>query len=365
MKKGYKAFLMVAATFLLALAFNCAPGTDPSGGGSPKNIPGTNDVEISVGIDFTDDETGYNPFWDIRPMLVTPGVPPTLLQIYGTIEDRACYNPYTCSHDRTSEVIGGAWHHTYQVPVNTPLHIGYGLGNYLRADGITINGVALTNYQALPRTPSATNPSQYPVACFIINRNQDGTNTVVGDPSCTAVARRGQVVVSGDSGGAGLASYSNGAYNMPFDDPFLMNSGAYLAYSGAPGEGPITIQTGNWLNPTPGGVTQSMVLVGNVYIEDIPFILSNQANYFAIHHPARDPLCVGAVPACLAEPQYGIYFNVLPLAGGAPLCTTQMVHYVDFDATAASYVGETYTGFSTTTNCLTQDADTRSAPAGT
>ncbi|MCX6744199.1 MAG: hypothetical protein NTX82_01605 [Candidatus Parcubacteria bacterium] len=363
MKNVFKTFLLMVAVLVLALSYNCASPSGPGGGGGgPKPIPGTNDVEISVGIDFTNEETGSNPYWDVQPLLVTPGVPPTQLMLFGSIESRACYDPYNCAIDRTSEVVGGAWHHTYRVPINTPLHIGYSLGNYLRGDGITINGVALTTYQAL-----GTAPAQWGVACFIISRNTDGTNTVTGNPSCTAVARRAQIVVTGDSGGSGLSSYSNSIYNMPYDDPFLMNTGAYVAYSGVAGEGPITIQTGLWQNPTPGGITQSMVYnaVVHAYTEEIPFLLSTQANFWAIHHPPRDPTCVGAVPACAAEPQYGIYMNIMPLGGGAVQCTTQLWHYVDFDATAASYIGETFTGFSTTTNCITQDPDTRDAPAGT
>ncbi len=363
MNKGLKTFVTVVAMLMLALSFNCAPpGT--SGGGDPPATSPDNPTEVilDVGIDFTDDVTGSNPYWDVSPLLVTPGVPPTELRIFGSIESRACYDPYNCAVDRTSEVVGGQWHRTYRVPINTPLHIGYSLGNYLRADAITINGVPLTTYQAL-----GTAPAQWGVACFIINRNTDGTNTVTGNPSCTAVARRAQLVVTGDSGGSGLNSYSNGIYNMPYDDPIFMSTGSYVAYSGAAGEGPITIQTGLWQNPTPGGITQSMVYNAtlNAYVEDIPFLLSTQANFWALHHPPRDPTCTGAVPACPAEVQYGAYMNIMPLAGGAVQCTTQLWHYVDFDATAASYVGETFNGFNPTTNCIIQDPDTRDAPAGT
>ena len=289
--------------------------------------------------------------------LVTPGVPPGIIDTYGTVESEQCYDPHNlaCRVPRTGQVVGGNLNITYTVPINTYLDIGYVLANQIRVDGIRIQGTLLTSFGAL-----GTAPNQFPVACFIVRRDQAGAITVGTNPGCTAIVKRLRLVVSGDSGGVGISSYTNNVYNgtSSFDD-------GIVPYTGLQAGEDIRITTSLWANPTPGGVWQALVwdATANAYTETFYSVLANQAAFFTIHHPSRDPLCMGASPACDYVPGYGAYLDNQPLGGGVSSCTTQLIHYIDLDPSANYWIGITTTGFNTTApNCVTQGAETRGLP---
>lgn len=334
---------------LLVVACGSNQGGNTSGGAPELNeLPAPNPTEVStVTVSFP-----MCPEGALCSALVTPGVPPGTIDTYGTIENGQCYDPHnvTCRVPRTAQVVGGNLNITYTVPVNTFLHIGFVLANQIRVDGIRINGILLTTFGAL-----GTAPNQWPVACLIINRDQAGVVTVGGNPACTAQVSRLRLVITGDSGGSGaIGNYTNGTYSTPYDDTLVPYTGA------KPGED-FRLQTSLWADPSPGGIWQQLVwdAAMNAYTETFFSVLNTQAASFNVHHPSREPTCAGATPACPYVPEFGIYADIMPAAGGAVQCTTQLVHYEDFDPTAAFWIGETTTGINTTTHCVTQGADTR------
>jgi len=339
-------FSLVIALFVVFGISAC--GSSQGSGGAPElnEFPAPNPADVStVTISFP-----MCPEGALCSALVSPGVPPGTIDTYGTVENGQCYDPHnvTCRVPRTAQVVGGNLNITYTVPVNTYMHIGYVLANQIRVDGIRINGTALTTFGAL-----GTAPNQWPVACFIVNRDQAGVVTVGGNPACTAQISRLRLVITGDSGGSGLGNYTNGTYNTPYDD-------WSVPYTGAAGED-IRLQTSLWADPSPGGVWQQVVwdAAMNAYTETFFSVLNTQAVTFNVHHPSRAPECSGATPACNYVPGTGIYADIMPAAGGAVQCTTQLVHYEDFDPTAAYWIGETTTGINTVSHCVTQGADTR------
>jgi len=286
--------------------------------------------------------------------LVTPGVPPGTIKLAGTIESGQCWDVFatapSCWVDRSGEVVGGTLNHSYTVRIGDPYHIVYSLANQRRVDSIRINGIALTSFGIL-----GTAPYQWVVACFIPQRDQTGLITINNNPNCTAQVSQARLVYTGDTGGSGaIGSYTNSAYNMPYDD-------SAVPYNGA-AEGTIHLQTSYWENPNPGGVWQTWVWNGamNAYTETFFSVATTQGAYFTVYHPCRDPL---APPGC-NSPGFGVYLDVMPLGGGAVQCTTQLVHYEDVDPDVTFWYGATITGINNATHCATQGADTRGIVVG-
>ncbi|HDQ22347.1 MAG TPA: hypothetical protein ENN28_00035 [Candidatus Uhrbacteria bacterium] len=341
-----KVFAVLVAMIFMACVFSCA---GDSGRSNPADLgegpaPDPKQVtEVTVGIPLNEED-----LW--QPTLVTPGVPPGTIEVFGTIESRVCYDPYSgCAVDRTSQVVGGVLNISYTVPVNTYLHIGYALDNQLRFDGITINGVPLYNLPAMDGTP-ITNigmlggaPNNYGVACFIVNRNQDGVVSVNGNPGCNQTPYRLRIRVTGDNN-------ANGVYDAPFDDTLVPLTGSQAGEE-------YRYQTSLWLDPMPGGIWQTLVWdpATTSYSETYYSVLSSQAMWFGVHNPCRDPL---APPGCY-EPRFGVWADVIPFGGGGVLCSTNLVHYEDVDTGAGFWIVALTDGISTATNCILQGADTR------
>jgi hypothetical protein len=283
--------------------------------------------------------------------LVTPGVPPGTIKLAGTIESGQCWDVFatapSCWVDRSSEVVGGVLNHSYTVRAGDPYHIVYSLANQRRVDQIRVNGVALTSYGVL-----GTAPYQWVVACFIPQRDQAGAITINPNANCTAQVRQVTLVYTGDTGGSGTGNYTNGVYNMPYDDSAVPYNGII--------EGPIHLQASYWESPNPGGVWQTWTYVAG-YTETFYSVATTQSAYWTIYHNCRDPL---APPGC-STAGIGAYVDVRNVGGGAILCTTQLVHYDDLDPSAPGYwYGPVITGINPTTGCATQDIDTRGIVVG-
>ncbi|MCX6746013.1 MAG: hypothetical protein NTX00_03250 [Candidatus Parcubacteria bacterium] len=329
-------------------------GATPSTGLSPiDGVPPdpTDTTSIDVGISVDPGQVQQCPTGIICSKLVTPGVPPGTIKVCGTIENQQCWDAFattpSCWVDRSGEVVGGQLHHSYTVPIETPLHMEYSLANQKRVDGITINGTALTSFGVL-----GTAPYQWVAACFIIHRDQAGVITVGTNTNCTAQVRQARLVYTGDTGGSGaIGSYTNSVYNTPYDDPMVPFNGTL--------EGPIKFQAGYWELPNPGTPPVWQTWVWNAalsaYTETFFSVATTQATYWTIFHPCRDPL---APPGSYC-PGFGAYLDVMPLGGGAVQCTTQLVNYNDMDAGAGFWPGIYITGINPATGCATQGADTR------
>jgi len=346
MKRKVFSFL---ATLMLVIGFVACSGGSGSDSSAIGESPAVNPsnpkdmVDITVGIPYPGDG-------NMHANLVTPGVPPGTIAVFGTIEDRTCYDPFAgCAVDRTGQVVGGVLQINYTVPANTNLHIAYGLDNQLRFDGITINGTGLYNLAA-PDGTAVTNigllgtaPNQYGVACFIVNRDEAGNVSVHGNANCDQTPYRLRIRVTGDNN-------ANGAFDMPFDDTLVPLTGAQAGEE-------YRYQTSLWLDPMPGSVWQQLVWdpATTSYSETYYSVLAGQAMWFGIHNPCRDPLA----PAGCYEPRFGVWADVMPFGGGAVQCQTNLVHYEDTDTGAGVWVVALTDGINPGTNCIMQGADTR------
>ncbi|MFA5187911.1 MAG: hypothetical protein WC460_00940 [Patescibacteria group bacterium] len=273
--------------------------------------------------------------------LVTPGSPPAEIYIYSSIVNRQNTDPMH-GINYSAQVVGGVLSVSITVPKNTYLSIGYSLANQNRVDNIRLNSVLLTGYKTL-----GTALDQYPVACFIINVDENNAVTVGSNPTCTETLYRLRVRVTGDTNG-------NNVYDpLTFDDPII-------PYTGLQAGEDIRIQTSYWRTPTPGGIWQRLLwdVPTLSYSETFFSVLSGQSAWLTIHHPARD---VTAPPGTY-EHGYGVYADVIASTGGSTLCTTQLVHYIDFTIGADYWIGMEIQGINTTSNCVNQGGDTRGTP---
>jgi len=315
-----------------------APTTPPLGENDPPNPNDTVTLTMTIPL-------GSNcPDGAICSNLVTPGVPPSQIYLFGTVINRACYwpgiAPAGCAVDYSSQVVGGNLVVSFTVPVETYLHLAYSLANQFRFDNIRINGNNITSYGVL-----GTAPNQWGVACFIVHRDQAGAVTVGGNPACTAVARRIRIRVTGDSDNDGL-------YDPPpaFDDPII-------PYDGVDTREDIRFQSSLWLVTNPGGVWQRLVwdAPATSYTETFYSVLTTMGAWFTVYRPARDPLA----PPGTYEPEVGgVFADVYNLGGGAILCSRELVHFEDLDPAATFWYGALITGIDAG-NCVTQGTDTR------
>jgi len=347
-------FLGIVLGLLLAFgAISCGQAGDSGGNNTveaPDNPtpPTPPPVECQDGDDC-DEITmslGVNTCPEGAQCIVTPGVPPGTIKIAGTIESGQCWDArnLACWADRSNEVAGGQLVHSYTIRIGDPYHIVYSLANQMRVDGIRINNTPLTSFGVL-----GTGSSQWAVACFIPQRDQGGTITIQPNPNCTAQIRRVRLVITGDTGGSGIGSYTNGTYNMPYDD-------SEVPYNG---DEEMRLETSYWELPRPGvpPVWQTIVWDGGMsaYTETFYSVATTQGAYFGIQHPCRDPL---APPGCYMA-AFGAYLDVMPVGGGAVQCTTQLWHYIDVDLGPGFWYDAIITGINPATNCVTQDGDTR------
>ena len=273
--------------------------------------------------------------------LVTPGAPPSEVYIYGGIVNRQNTDPVN-GINYSGQVINGVLTVSITVPKNTYLEIGYSLANQNRVDNIRLNGILLTGFKTL-----GTALNQYPVACFIINVDESNVALVGSNPTCTETAYRVRIRVTGDTNG-------NNVYDpLTFDDPIIPYTGLQ------PGED-IRIQTSYWRVPTPGGAWQRLLFdaATTSYPETFFSVLSGQSAWLTIHHPARSQ----TAPPGTYEHGYGVHADVSAVTGGATLCTTQLVRYIDFQIGAGYWIGMEIQGINTTSNCIIQGADTRGTP---
>lgn len=350
--KGKK--ILVAGIILLALVIvflgkgNKQTKPQPLGKSVPARAPKKDMVTITVSIKVASSSCSG----EMCAELVTPGVPPGTIDVFGTIESRVCYDPYAgCAVDRSSEVVGEVLNHNYTVPLETPLHIAHAQDNQLRFDGISINGTNLYNLPAADGTAITnigllgTAPNQYGVACFIVHRDEADVISVTGNPACNESPYQLRIRVTGDNN-------ANGAFDMPFDDTLVPLTGSQAGEE-------YRYQTSLWLDPMPGGAWQQLVWDPgtNSYSETYYSVLAGQAMWFGIHNPCRDPLA----PAGCYEPRFGVWVDVMPFTGGAPLSSTNLVHYEDTDTGAGFWVTALTDGINTTTNAIIQGADTRAS----
>lgn len=371
MKKTWKRWMSLMAVLTLVMGLGmgmaCMTGEDvddhdlyptiytPKDLGEDLTVDGPKDT-VSLGIPIadleqttleTDDGTARQVIDPngVSIQAISPGVNPNEIYLYGTAINRQNYRPDQ-GVDYTASVVGGVLNVTLQVPVNTYLHLGYSLAAQNRVNNITINGTALTSFGIL-----GTAPYQWPVACFIVNRDQAGAITVGTNPNCNQVIYRLKVLARADNN-------NDNAYQAPYDDPMLPYNGTSV------GEEQY-IQTSLWRVTNPGGVWQRLVWEAAVseYTETFFSYPAGMSSWFTIHYASRDPLA----PAGTFEPNKGIWVEVLPINGGAPLCTTVLRHYEDFDLTGNIWWGARIDGLvpGTPGTCVTQGAETRDFAAPT
>jgi len=331
---------------IAAIVFICTLPHKKQTSQTPEKIsPPSETIQISVSIPALSCPEGNcgSP--------ITPGVPPGTIKIAGTIENDQCLDVFatnpSCWIDRSAEVIGGTLFRSYTVRAGNPYHIIYSLENQRRVDQIRVNGTLLTSFGVL-----GTPPYQWVVACFIPEKDKNDKLIISPNPNCTAQIAQVRLVFTGDSGGSGsIGSYTNGAYNMPYDDP-------QVPFFDGKKEGPIHLQTSYWEDPKPSGVWQTWAWNTelNAYTETFYSVATTQSAYFTIYNPCRNPLA----PKGCHEPGFGVYVDVMPVGGGAIQCTTQLVHYEDLDPSAKNWYGAVISGINNTTHCATQGADTRS-----
>jgi hypothetical protein len=276
----------------------------------------------------------------------TPGVPPGSIKLNGSMIDEQCQDAFNakCWVDYSSQVVGGTLNFTFTAQEDKSYTLVYSLSGERRVDKISVNGKTLTSFGVL-----GTSPYQWVVACFIPHREQTGALTINPNPNCEAQIVQVRLVYTGDTGGSGIGSYTNGEYNMPFDDPISPFNGKK--------EGPIHLQTSYWDDPNPNGKKQIWVWEEKMqaYTATFHSVATDQAALISVYHNCRNPL---AKQDC-HEPGFGLYSDVMPVGGGAIQCTTQLVHYNDIDPSPNYWMAAIITGINNATHCITQGADTR------
>jgi len=357
MKKTWKTILGLAIMLVLVIGLGmaCAPIDEdgPEGIGETPTEPVGPPAEVTLGIPVEDlmADPAYRSLENepipgkIGIAAIAPGVNPNEIFLYGTAINRQNYRPDQAV-DYTASVVGGVLNVTLQVPVNTYLHIGYSLAAQNRVNNIRINSTTLTSFGFL-----GTAPYQWPVACFIVNRDQTGAVTVGTNANCNQTLYRLKVLARADNN-------NDNIYQAPYDDP-------NLAYGGTLVSEYQYIQTSLWRTPNPGGVWQRLVweAAATEYTETFFSYPAGMSSWITIHYASRDPLA----PAGSFEPNKGIWVEVLPINGGAALCTTVLRHYVDFDITGNIWWGAQIDGLvpGTPGTCVTQGAETRDFAAAT
>ncbi|OGY41226.1 MAG: hypothetical protein A2Y82_02235 [Candidatus Buchananbacteria bacterium RBG_13_36_9] len=349
-------FLFFALILALGVGMACVqPNEDPSGIEKPAPNPVT-DLEFKINLkdlSYTPLEDGSAPDvylvnkGEMNVQLIIPGLNPNEIRLYGTAINRQTYWP-SVGVDYTGSVIGGVLTVTLRVPVNTYLHIGYSLAGQNRVNSIRINGTLLTSFMSL-----GTAPSQWPVACFIANRDQAGAVTIGGNPNCTAQLYRLRVRTNGDEN-------NNNVYDAAqiYEDPMV-------PYNGSSVEEYQYMQTSMWYIPNPGGIWQRLgwntTITPNSYEETFYSVLSDMDFWFTLHHIARDP----TAPAGTYEPQLAVKLDVMPAAGGAVLCTATAQHVEDVDLGGTFWMAYTVQGINTGTSCPIQGVANRDIAVGT
>jgi len=278
---------------------------------------------------------------------ITPGVPPGSIKLNGSVIDEQCQDAFKpqCWVDYSSQVVGGMLNFTFTAQEDKAYTLVYSLSGERRVDKIQVNGKTLTSFGVL-----GTSPYQWVVACFIVHKEQTGRFIINPDPTCTAQITQVRLVYTGDTGGDRGNDYSNGKYDMPYDDPTLPYNGKK--------EGLIYLQTSYWDNPNPNGKRQIWVWDEKMHAYTATFysVATTQAALFSVYHDCRDPLA----PKECSVPGFGLYLDVLTSDGKSVQCTRQLVHYVDVDPTIKYHFAAEIEGFSDR-GCVIQRADTRGA----
>lgn len=354
--------VMVGVLALMGGMIGCGQPSDDSGGGTPLSvIPGTGEtpppnpndtVAVKIELSFTDPndiaimrmieekelERRLAGRPEIEPNLITPGVPPGTILLFGTLigmndlGNRNCYSPwqdsdnngaYECMVNYNSSVIGGALNDTFNSPVGTLVHVAYSLNGKMRSDSVTmsIGGVSTTFTTAcILRDPVTGNT--WSVISFMVQRSETGVETIVPNPNCTAAMYRVRLEVSGNS--------ATNAY----DDVADKLGNLLLPYNGVR-EGSMYFKS-SLFNP---GTSAQQVMASfdpavSAWWEDLymaatpaaaPIIMDAK---ISVYRDSREPTS----PALTQEPALGgtriTVYNIA--TGGAALCAaSELPHWED------------------------------------
>ena len=279
-----------------------------------------------------------------------PSVPPGQIYLYGPMlsMNNLSINNLNMNNvnpangiDYSSQVVGGQLNSTFAVPEKRPLIIGDSLNNQNRVNNIRVNGELVTSYGVL-----GAPPYQFPVTCFTVQRYDSGFVKIEGCDSHKSKLFKLRIRATGDDNG-------NGKYNSPFDD-------LLVPYRGNPKED-IRIETSLWRNPLPGGIWQYMIWDKTLKAYSAIFqnILADQSAYFAIHHPDRRSETPGTY-----ETAFGVFADVMDAKTDDVLCTSKLVHYLNFGTSSNPHFVAVIDGINTANGCVIQGANTMAIVIG-
>lgn len=375
MKRKTFYWMVMVCTLILVAGLGMACGNANSGPGDSDHLtPGEPPIDEPVSLDDTAKVTVT---WNFSPetterlrnleengcsgeicgQLLTPGVPPGTIELYGTLiginelSDRGCYSPWdpTCVVDYSGDVSGGELSTTFDSPIGTLVHMAYILEGKMRADSITVS-VGADSY-TFTQSCILGDPNSYYtwfVISFMIQRDQDGVETIVPNPACVAEMYRVQLQVNGDS--------NTDAFDdtiLPYDGstegPMLMVSSLYNDGSG-------TQQTMATFNAGLQAWTEDLYMAATDTSASIPMSAA-----VSIYRSSREP----TAPPGASEPELGgvrlVTYNV---GGGSPLCTTELEHWEDIDTAAGFFYAGLIERLDPTSHCVVQQADNRAAIIG-